>query len=195
MYRAEQTSLILSWLAFSWLAMQGVHELGHVVLAWASGGEVERVVLHPLAISRTDVSPNPRPLVVAAGGAVVGCLLPLAAWVLVRRFARRVAFLAAFFAGFCLVANGAYLGVGSFAPGAHDAADMIRHGAARWQLLAFALPAMVAGLWMWNGLGPSFGLGPAGGKVDRRATLVAVVALVLIVVAEMAVNAVWPTGV
>ena len=38
-----------------------------------------------------------------------------------------------------------------------------------------------AGLWLWNGLGPSFGLGPAGGKVDRRATIVAVASVAFLV--------------
>ena len=51
--------------------MEAVHELGHVLAAWATGGLVTDVVLHPLTISRTDVRPNPRPLAVAWGGAVV----------------------------------------------------------------------------------------------------------------------------
>jgi hypothetical protein len=58
-----------------------VHELGHVIGAVISGGVVERVVLHPLTISRTDVSPNPHPGIVVWLGPVIGCLFPLAlAW-------------------------------------------------------------------------------------------------------------------
>ena len=52
-------------LVASWFLMQAVHELGHVLAAWLTGGAVQRVVLSPLEISRTDVMPNPRPLVVA----------------------------------------------------------------------------------------------------------------------------------
>ena len=40
--------LIFSMLVASWLAMQVVHEFGHVLAAWATGGEVTRVVLQPL---------------------------------------------------------------------------------------------------------------------------------------------------
>ena len=60
----EQIVFIASLLALSWLAMQAIHELGHVVGALATGGSITRVVLHPLQISRTDVLPNPQPGVV-----------------------------------------------------------------------------------------------------------------------------------
>ena len=56
--------LIVATGALSWLAMMIVHEFGHVLHAWFSGANVVKVVLHPLAISRTDVAPNPHPLFV-----------------------------------------------------------------------------------------------------------------------------------
>jgi hypothetical protein len=57
--------------------MQAVHELGHVLGAMATGAEVTRVVLWPWTISRTDVTNNTRPLVVAWAGPIVGIALPL----------------------------------------------------------------------------------------------------------------------
>ena len=77
MARLVQIVLIVSMLSVTWLGLQIVHELGHVLGAWATGGQVQQIVLHPLAISRTDVSPNPRPLVERWAGPVVGVLLPL----------------------------------------------------------------------------------------------------------------------
>jgi hypothetical protein len=62
MNRLPQILLILFTLAFSWLAMQVVHELGHVTGAKLSGGQVVRVVLHPLTISQTQIGENPHPL-------------------------------------------------------------------------------------------------------------------------------------
>jgi predicted Zn-dependent protease len=47
--------LIGSTVVGSWLGMQAVHELGHVLGAWWTDGDVSRVVLHPLSISRTDL--------------------------------------------------------------------------------------------------------------------------------------------
>ena len=43
-------------MALSWFVMMAVHELGHVVGALATAGSIERVILSPLTISRTDVS-------------------------------------------------------------------------------------------------------------------------------------------
>src|SRR5260221_4916233 len=53
--RFHQIILIVSTLLGSWLGMQAVHELGHVIGAWLTGGQVSQVVLHPLTISRTHL--------------------------------------------------------------------------------------------------------------------------------------------
>jgi hypothetical protein len=68
----------------------------------------------------------------------VGCAAP-----------RRWEYLFRFAAGFCLIANGAYLGGGVLLP-VGDAADILRRGG------TVAIPA---GLRLWHGQGPSFGLG------------------------------------
>lgn len=108
--RPWQVLLIGATIGLSWLLMMAVHELGHAIHAWLSGGQVQRVVLHPLGISRSDVSPNPHPLFVAWGGAAWGAGLPIAMLILGTRFAPCYRFLFAFFAGFCCLANGLYLG-------------------------------------------------------------------------------------
>jgi hypothetical protein len=159
--------LIGSLLPLSWLGMMAVHELGHVLGAWFSGGRVARVVLHPLAISRTDLSRNPHPLFVAWAGPLLGVLLPLAALAAARLANLPHGYLLRFFAGFCLVANGAYIAGGSWA-GIGDAGDLLRHGAPTWQLLAFGAAAIPAGLLLWHRQGRHFGLGNER-KVDRTA--------------------------
>jgi hypothetical protein len=185
--RFFQALLISSVVALSWMGMMAVHELGHALHAWISGGAVVRVILHPAAFSRTDVSPNPQPQLVAWGGAIWGCLLPLAAWAIVRRVKPAHADLAAFFAGFCLIANGAYLGVGAFSQ-AGDAGDLLAHGARRWQLVLFGLIATAAGLYLWNGLAAYFGLGPSPRPIDRRAAVVVAIACLLLAAAELALG-------
>src|SRR5437762_13456562 len=64
MKRLPQMLLILTFIGFSWLAMQAVHEMGHVLVARVTGGEVVKVALHPLIVSRTDLGENPHPLAV-----------------------------------------------------------------------------------------------------------------------------------
>jgi len=186
MNRLFQALLIASTIGLSWLGMMALHELGHVVHLWISGGTVEKVVLHPLELSRTDVGENPRPLMVAWGGAVWGCLIPLGGLWLARLAAPAQAYLARFFAGFCLVANGAYLAGDAFVRGG-DARELIRHGTPPWALVLLGLPAIALGLYLGNGLGPHFGLGEARGRVDRRAAVGTGVALACLIVLEVAV--------
>ncbi len=182
--RLTQVLLIASTLGFSWLAMMVVHELGHAMHLWLSGGSVERVVLHPWALSQTLAKTNPHPFWVALGGPLWGSLLPLAGYWIVGRTAPSRAYLAALLAGFCLVANGAYLAGDALVRGG-DGRELIVHGAPPWALPLVGLPMVAAGLWLWHGLGPRFGLGPGAGRVDRRDAVGMAVALAALVSIEI----------
>jgi hypothetical protein len=180
--RLHQAILIVSTILGSWLGMQAVHEFGHVVGAWLTGGRVARVVLHPLANSRTDLAVNPHPLPVVWAGPVLGVLLPLGLWKLADSLRLNAAFVLRFFAGFCLIANGAYIAVGSF-DRIGDAGEMLKHGSAAWQLWLFGATTIPAGFWLWHGQGRQFGLGAAKGTVRRNvayATLAGCAALLLL---------------
>lgn len=186
MQRFHQVLLIGSFLPLCWFGMMAVHELGHVLAAVATGGTVERVLLHPLTISRTDVFPNPAPLTVAWAGPVIGVLAPLALLVAARTVQWSRTYLVRFFAGFSLIANGGYLGAGSFAgsPNASDPGVMLAQGSPLWWLWLFAAVTCPLGLYLWNGLGPHFGLGIAKGKVDRRVGYACAGLLVAVLLAE-----------
>jgi hypothetical protein len=149
--------------------MQSVHELGHVLGAWATGGRVKQVVLDPLTISRTDYAYNPAPLTTVWAGPLFGVVAPVAAWSLAALWSCRGAFLLRFFAGFCLIANGAYI-AGGATWGIGDCGEMLRHGSPVWLLWLFGLVTVPAGLWLWHGQGKHFGLGVSRGKVDRAVT-------------------------
>ncbi len=142
----------------SWLGMMAVHEFGHALHAWLSGGEVSNVVVPLVGFSRTDLARNPHPQVVAWGGPIWGCLIPLSLLVVVRALKARFRRIVQFFAGFCLIANGVYIGAGvSIVAG--DAGDLIRHGTPRWCLVAFGVVTCALGLWLWHGLGPRLRMG------------------------------------
>jgi hypothetical protein len=177
--------LIIAMSLLSWLLMMMVHEAGHVLHALLSGGVVTKVVLHPLAISRTDVAPNPHPHFVVWGGPIWGCALPLLMLLLSRKFQSRIHFLLVFFAGFCLIANGAYLGVGAFYP-VGDAEELMRLGTPRGVLIGFGIGAVTCGLLFWNGLGRQLGLGRQG-KPMQAGLVVGVVLAALLVAAVEAV--------
>src|SRR5204863_7593615 len=90
-----------------------------------------------------------------------------------------------FFAGFCLVANGVYLGVVSFVPNAADPGDLMREGCPQWVLVTFGIMAFPLGLFVWNGLGSHFGLGEARGKVSARVALTVFTVLLALVGIEL----------
>jgi hypothetical protein len=187
MNRAHQGVLVVSTVLGSWLGMQTVHELGHVVGARLTGGRVERVVLHPLTISRTDLAENPRPLTVVWAGPVVGVLLPLAIWGVAALLRMPGAYVLRFFAGFCLLANGLYIGVGSF-DRVGDCGEMLRHGSDPWQLWLFGAVTALVGLWLWHRQGPHFGLGAARGQVDRKVACVTTLAFAGLVLLGLSIG-------
>jgi hypothetical protein len=137
--------LVLIYL--SWLAMLAVHELGHVLHAWLSGGRVAAASVPLFGFSHTLVNPNPHPLFVAIGGPLWGISLPLLAFAKTVR--SRNSDLVRFFVGLCLIANGAYMALGWMGR-AGDAADMRKLGVPVVLLLSYGIPSLAAGLWIWH---------------------------------------------
>ncbi|MBA3697293.1 MAG: M50 family metallopeptidase [Planctomycetes bacterium] len=181
--RTRQVLLLATFLPWCWLMMMVVHELGHVLAAWMTGGTVERVVLHPWAISRTDLSHNPQPLSVSWAGAVVGSVVPVLVWLIAQASRIPLAPFTRFFAGFCLVTNGVYLGMGAWT-GDGDAGDLIAAGAAVWQLVLFGVGALASGLWLWHGLGPAFGFSGRQEAITHRSVIISMFLLLVTVSLE-----------
>ncbi len=164
-----------------WYGMMAIHELGHVIGAWATGGTVTRVFLHPLSISRTDVSPNPSPGIVVWLGPVVGSFLPLLSLTMLRRHGSLRSVIQ-FFAGFCLVANGAYISVGSLG-GVGDCGQMLRCGTPIWMMVAFGVLTVPGGLMIWHRLGSVRQFFGAETTVTPRLVYATAIALSLLLLA------------
>jgi hypothetical protein len=141
--------LRLATFYLSWLGMLAVHELGHVMHAILSNGRVIGISFPPLGFSQTFVDPNPHAQFVAWGGPVWGTALPvciLLVWLVVRR---RAPVLLWFFTGFCLVCNGAYIGLG-WLKRSGDAHDLMREGASLATLILFGVVCVISGLICWH---------------------------------------------
>jgi hypothetical protein len=186
--RIPQFILISTFVPFCWLAMQVVHELGHVLLAWATKGEVTKVALHPLIMSRTDLAENPHPLAVVWGGPLLGSLIPLIAFGAASISRAPGVYLFRFFAGFCLVANGVYIGTGWLLANGADPGVMIENGSPTWLLVAFGLLTFPAGLYLWHRQGHYFGLAEANGNVCKLAAAISASLLVVLVAFELIRN-------
>lgn len=123
------------------MGMMLVHESGHVLGVWMSGGTVVRVVWFSGEFSRTDAGVNPWPMVEVWGGPVVGVAVPLMGYWLVRWLRWSRGYLVCFFAGFCWVVNGVYIGMG-VAEAVGDSRKMLRLGTPMWVLGCL-------GVWEW----------------------------------------------
>ena len=177
----------LALLPLCWIAMMAIHEASHIAVALYYGAGIEHVHFPLFGFSYTTYDYRPKPLVIAAAGPVLGCVLPLLLLPpLEIRYRRRVqplyhvktepseaspplpaitfaTLLARFFAGFCLIANGAYLGVG-WLDEIGDAGDIVMFSrgveAAGAAMLGFGVVTVSLGLALWHTVGPLFGLGP-----------------------------------
>lgn len=180
--RFRQLAFAMLLVALCWHAMMATHELGHVVGAALTGGQVQRVVLHPLTISRTDVAPNPHPATVVWLGPILGCLLPLAVALTAKATPTLCRNSLHFFAGFCLIANGAYIGAGAFTA-AGDCGEMLRTGSPFWTLVTFGAFSVVGGLFIWHRLGSVSKFFAEPEKVSPRAVAVLAVLVAIIAIA------------
>jgi hypothetical protein len=140
----QQLTFAISVLLLSWYGMMAIHELGHVIGTYSTGGTVLRVVLEPLSMSHTEYGQFPHSGIVVWCGPVVGSVLPLALIPAGK--------LGQFFAGFCLVANGAYIGGGSF-EGVGDCGLMLLTGTPVWAMWIFGIASFASGLYLWHRLG------------------------------------------
>lgn len=135
------------------------------------------------------MSPNPRPAAVVWAGPLFGVLAPVAAWLTAMLIRRPSAYLWRFFAGFCLIANGAYIGSGAIDP-VGDAADLVRLGTPAWLLAAFGLATIPAGLALWHGQAASFGSGAKARPVPVVRARAMLALLLAVVIAEL----IWSAG-
>jgi hypothetical protein len=120
-------------------------------------------------------------------GPIVGVLIPLLVWMIAKAARWHVEFILRFFAGFCLIANGLYIGLGSF-QGVGDCGDMLNNGSQPWQLWLLGLATAPAGLWMLNNLGSHFGLGRGARPVSRSDAFLAVAAALVLTIFGFAMH-------
>jgi hypothetical protein len=127
-------------LAASWCVMTFVHESGHVLCGWASGGTLRHADLAPWRLPYSTFDPDPHPLATLWGGPLLGAVVPLAAAVLVRRG------WVWFVAYFCLLANGSYLAC-AWVSGEPDldTARLLRHGAHPAMIVAYCVLTVAGG--------------------------------------------------
>lgn len=181
--------LLAAILPVCWLGMMAVHELGHVLAAWLAGAKVHRVVLPLFSFSRTDVGHSEWQRAIIWAGPAVGVGLPILMWLVAWMMKWEVAFVLRFFAGFCLIANGAYIGFG-WIDSIGDAGELRAAGESTAVMTVVGILAVVTGLMMWSGLSGAFGFGANRQHVSQRVAMGVLAALVLLIATSLAVSGV-----
>lgn len=111
-------------LLLSWCTMTFVHEAGHVLCGWVSGGTLQQADLLPWHLPFSIFEPDPHPLFTLWGGPVLGVLIP---WLVACLLRMKWAW---FVAHFCLLANGSYIACAWFSgERLLDTARLLEHGA------------------------------------------------------------------
>lgn len=122
-----------------------LHELGHALGYWLSGGHVVAIVMQAPLPAGHVLGNGPNRFLPVWGGVAFGSLITAAPLLMAWQLSPRspVRFAALMTAAFCLGHNGMYLFVGSIVPFA-DALNMISLGAPRWLLFLLGAPLLIA---------------------------------------------------
>ncbi|MGB8983563.1 MAG: M50 family metallopeptidase [Anaerolineales bacterium] len=123
-----------------------VHELGHAIVIWATGGTVARIVLHPFTWSYTYYSPSPGyPILTSWAGILFESLLALLLAALVWRWRQRSwALLCLVIAIMALAKGGLYASIDALLQTGGDSTDLIWLGVPR--ALVIGVGAVLVGI-------------------------------------------------
>ena len=136
-----------------------VHEFGHVVGLWVSGGAVDYVQVSPIDFGFTARARDPHPLFVTWAGPLLGSAFPVAILLVVIVAAPRWIVPALMLAVVAFLANGTYLAIGVFSR-VGDAGDLMRRGMLAWVLVAVGAPLVGAGVYLASFLRSVLRVGP-----------------------------------
>ena len=138
----------LMTLAISWYPFMCIHELGHCISAKINRGSIESVTLVPWRFSQTVIRDSRNPLMDAWMGPVIGVILPLLIWLICKKHPK-MDFYSTLFAGFCLLANGLYIGIG-WIDKIGDCGDILKHQGNTPSMLFFGILTVIPGFLLWH---------------------------------------------
>jgi len=168
----KKSLVLLGAFSFGYNAAHAIHELGHALAMWATGGSVTRLMLHPFSWSQISYGAPPTcPLLVESAGVVFASSCGLLLLVVIRP-GRGAWTVPLAMTGLCtLVVNGLYLTVDSLFLAGGDATHLILLGTPRPFVILTGVGLTVLGLAVGHLLLPRIGLTAADGVVSRIAIL------------------------
>ena len=115
-----------------------VHECGHMLSAILGGASIIDVELRPWKLSHTLIADSDHQIMDAWMGPIFGAVFPALLFLMLKQ--TRLKTILGFFAGFCLVGNGVYIGIGWLGPYG-DAEVMVQLGVPVAIMITFGLVA------------------------------------------------------
>lgn len=165
----------------SWWLMMASHELGHIAAAHLTHGNIAHINLSPAGLSQTHLATNPHPHLVVWAGPIIGVLSTGLVYITAIGLRKRgkachaePAF--AFLAGFCLIANGLYIGLG-WIDRIGDTHVMLQQGTPIFVMIGFGVLCLATGLTCWHQLGAQLWLKEVSSLDCRRLTMCSITTL------------------
>ena len=98
---------------------------------------------------RSTLFPDSKyPLIDAWAGAIIGVIVPLLIFLILKKLNRQNYFIS-IFTGFCFLANGVYLGF-AWVDKVGDTGEILRHGGNVISMILFGLITTSTGLFIWH---------------------------------------------
>jgi hypothetical protein len=151
------TALLFGSFAFAYNVVVVLHEIGHVVGAWLTGGQTHSLVVHPFSTSSVEVNPDPRPLVTHIAGILAPPLVGLALFRGLRPFLSPALLPLLLVPSIAWASSGLYLLVGA-ALQAGDALVLMQQGVPRTLLFAAGVACVPVSAHLAQRLFPLLGL-------------------------------------
>ncbi len=159
--------------SFAWVVIVTLHELGHAIAMWVTGGKVSRIEITPLSWSYTYYGTSPKyPLFTTASGAGIGILLAMIFLVLTWKLSSLYAAPFYFVGAGAFLQNGGYYMSDLLLHTGGDASSLVAHSAAlRLPLLILSILVLLPGLFLAIRLLPMIGISSKDSFIVRMLIL------------------------
>jgi hypothetical protein len=150
-----------------------LHELGHAIAMWTTGGIVDRITLNPFSWSYTYYGSTPKnPIYTSSAGVVIGTLSALFLTTLAWRSRSQPWSLIFIMTGIVATAqNGLYLLLDSLLPSGGDASHLIRYGLPASLTIGAGILLLVGSLFLSLAALWPIGFGPKHAFLKRTLVL------------------------
>ncbi len=155
---SRQIALLFGSFCFGYNAATALHELGHALAAWMTGGAVQTMILHPFSTSFTEIASDPHPRITHIAGVVFGPAVALlgvwVAWPVRSAYCMPIHLTGVT----ALASSGIYLLIGTVM-GVGDADDLLRMGVPAFPLILGGSLLLAGSLMLATAILPLLGIG------------------------------------